>query len=410
MSPQGTGSRVHRASPGASRSERQCAVPIVRAGPNEYLLVGRRGALENRGSAVTVFLRPGTIYVLVPSTKQEAAFEFTQETKDGVPLRFKGTFIYRVDDPVAAAAMFDFSAGQGTAQITTLLTHVCFGELRHAVSHMTMVECIEQRKTTLSGVVAAALQETIHSDGEGSPAWGVRIEAAQVAQVFIVDATLRQQLEAEVRNEIKLKADQSDMQAQEQIQLAELASQGRIQELKLAADQERLRRDEELEMARMGRQRREQAEHLTTERHRLELERERLHAQLVVDEDRVQAEAPVRLLRIETKRRVLAQELEMRRLQNQVTALQVEREQLLPRAEQDLRREILPLEQAPQIVESASRVFHGANLAIYGEDGRLVGQLAPILDLLAGAVQRSVPAVPAGAPAAREAHGATPSP
>ncbi len=64
---------------------------IVRAGPNEYLLVGNKGVLENRGSAVTTFLRPGTIYVLVPSTKQEAAFEFTQETKDGVPLRFKGT-------------------------------------------------------------------------------------------------------------------------------------------------------------------------------------------------------------------------------------------------------------------------------------------------------------------------------
>ena len=96
-----------------------------------------------------------------------------------------------------------------STQITTLLTHVCYGELRHAVSHMTMVECIEQRKTTLSGVVAAALQATIHSDGDDSKEWGIRIEASQVAQVFIVDPTLRQQLEAEVRNEIKLKADQS---------------------------------------------------------------------------------------------------------------------------------------------------------------------------------------------------------
>ena len=149
---------------------------IVRAGPNEYLLVGETGVLENRGSAVTAFLRPGTIYVLVPSTKQEAAFEFTQETKDGVPLRFKGTFIYRVADPIAAAAMFDFTEGEGTTQITTLLTHVCYGELRHAVSHMTMVECIEQRKTTLSGVVAAALQATVHSDGDetGSGASGSR--------------------------------------------------------------------------------------------------------------------------------------------------------------------------------------------------------------------------------------------
>ena len=64
-------------------------MPVVRAGPNEYLLIGRQGRLENRGSALQVILRPGAIYVLVPSTKQEAAFEFTQETKDGIPLRFK---------------------------------------------------------------------------------------------------------------------------------------------------------------------------------------------------------------------------------------------------------------------------------------------------------------------------------
>jgi hypothetical protein len=361
-------------------------VAIVRAGPNEYLLVGRRGVLENRGSAVTVYLRPGTIYVLVPSTKQEAAFEFTQETKDGVPLRFKGTFIYRVDDPAAAASMFDFTNGNGTAQITALLTHVCFGELRHAVSHMTMVECIEQRKTTLSGVVGAALQATIHG-GDQTREWGVRIEAAQVAQVFIVDPTLRQQLEAEVRNEIKLKADQSNMHAQEQIQLAELESQGRVQEQKLAGDQAALRREEELELAQIARQRRARTETLATDRQVLELDRERLHAQLAADRDRVTAEAPVRLLRLETERGILAQELAVGELQNQVKALDVERDLLPSRAHQELRMAILPLEQAPQMVQAASRVLQGTNLSIYGEGGQLLGQLAPLFEYLTRALQ-----------------------
>ena len=40
--------------------------------------------------------------MLVPATKQEATFEFTQETKDGIPLRFKGVIIYRITDPAAA--------------------------------------------------------------------------------------------------------------------------------------------------------------------------------------------------------------------------------------------------------------------------------------------------------------------
>ena len=192
-------------------------MPIVKAGPNQYLLIGRQGKLENRGSAIEIFLLPGTIYVLVPSTKQETTFEFTQETKDGIPLRFKGIILYRITNPVAAARLFDFSLTGSVAQINTLLTHICLGELRDAVSHMSMVNCIEQRKTSLTQVVETALQKTIHgADGQTND-WGIEVEAAQVAQVFIVDAELRKQLEAEVRNEIKVKSDQSNINSQEAI-------------------------------------------------------------------------------------------------------------------------------------------------------------------------------------------------
>ncbi len=367
-------------------------MPVVRAGPNQYLLVGRGGDLENRGSAVQTWLRPGTIYVLVPGTKQEAFFEFTQETKDGIPLRFKGTFVYRITEPVAAARLFDFSDGNGLTQITTLLTHVCFGELRDAVSHMSMVECIEERKTTLTGVVAAALQRTIHDADDPARSWGVQVEAAQVAQVFIVDAQLRQQLEAEVRNEIKVKSDRSNMQAQEDLTLAELASVGRVQEQKLASDQEDVRRQEALELAQVARERRRKAEDLATERHLLELEQARLHSQLDADQDRVLAEAPVRLLQIEHERAILQEELALRELQNQVKALEVERDLLLSRAQQDLRREIIGLEQAPRIVEAASKVLHGTSLSIYGENAVLLGQLAPIFDVLTRAVTQSTEA------------------
>ena len=362
-------------------------MPVVRAGPNQYLLVGRRGALENRGSAVHAFLRPGTIYVLVPSTKQEASFEFTQETKDGIPLRFKGTVLYRITDPGSAARLFDFSGGQGLDQISTLLSHVCLGELRHAVSHMTMVECIEQRKTTLSGVVETALQATIRNADDPAKDWGIDVEVAQVAQVFIVDPELRQQLEAEVRNEIKLKSDQSDIRSRERIRLAELASETRVQEQKLATDQDNLRRQEELELAQIARERRLQAETLATEQQALQLEQQRFHSQSDVDQDRANTETPVRLLRIEKKSEVLRQALALRQLQNEVKALAVDGDLLLTRAQQEMRREMLPIEQAPQIVEAASRLLHGTNLSIYGEDGGLLNQVAPIFEILTRAAQ-----------------------
>jgi hypothetical protein len=335
---------------------------------------------------------PGAIYVLVPSTKREATFEFTQETRDGIPLRFKGIIIYRIIDPMAAARLFDFSDEAGIGQITTLLTHVCLGELRHAVSHMTMAQCIEERKTTLSGVADAALQTTIRkADGETND-WGITVEVAQVAQVFIVDTHLRQQLEAEVRNEIKLKSDQSDLRTREETRLTEMASEGRVEEQKLASDMEGLRRQEELELSQLARQRRMQAENVATERQALQLERERFHAEMEAEQDRVNTEAPVRKLRIATESEVLRDELAMRTLQNQVKALDVEHDLLLPRAEQELRRAMLPLEQAPQIVEAASRVLQGTNLSIYGESAQLLGQLGPVFEILGRAVMQATQA------------------
>jgi len=363
-------------------------MPIVKAGPSQYLLVGRHGRLENHGSAVQAILRPGTIYVLVPGTKQEASFEFTQDTKDGIPLRFKGTFIYRVVDPVAAARLFDFGAG-GIGEITTALTHVCLGELRHAISHMTMVECIEERKTTLSGVVQAALQATIRTPDEPDRDWGLEVEAARVAQVFIVDPDLRRQLEAEVRNEIKLTSDRSDLQSREAIRLAELASESRVQEQKLASDQEVLQHEEALELARLVRDRRLLTEHHATERQALELEQERFHTQAAVDQDRLETETPVRLEAIDTQGRILREELVLRELEQQVRALEVQRDLLLARAEQAMRLEILPVEQAPRVVEAASRVLNGTNLSVYGDGSEVLGGLAPMFDLLTRAVRGS---------------------
>jgi hypothetical protein len=334
-------------------------VPFVRALPNQYLLAGRGGRLVNRGSAVQVFLWPGTVHVLVPSTKQEATFEFSQETKDGIPLRFKGLVLYRITDPIAAARAFELRRGAETAQINALLTHIALGELRHVVSHMTMTECIEGRKTTLSGAIGKALHAAIHpADSED---WGLTVEVAQVAQVFIVDPELRQQLESEVRNEIRLRSGQSEVRTGEQLELADMLSRDRLAEHSLASERAALTRAEALFAAQMAAQ----------------------HA-------RIESETPVRLLRIERERRVLARELEMQALKNQVRTLKVGHELERTRAEQALRREMLPLEQVPQVVEAASGIFRGAQLSLYGDDGGLTPQLVPLMDAAARMVERTL--------------------
>ncbi|MEI7743526.1 MAG: hypothetical protein WCK58_07225, partial [Chloroflexota bacterium] len=226
--------------------------------------------------------------------------------------------------------------------------------------------------------------------GEGRN-WGVDVEVARVAQVFIVDASLREQLEAEVRNEIRLRSDRSNLQAREEVRLAELGSESRVKEQQLAADRETIRRDEELEMTRVARQRRMETEALATRQASLLLEQQQLLAELEAEQARITAEEPVRRLRITKERELLAAELEVRRLQREVRQLDVETELVMDRARQAMRAEILPLEQAPRIVEAASHVLQGSHLSVYGDDAMVLGRLAPLFDLISRSVRQAVP-------------------
>src|SRR5512147_1237733 len=156
-------------------------MPFVKVNPNEYLVVGRGGKAFNYGTAVGKLLWPGMTYVIISSTQQEACFEMTQESVDGIPLRFKGIVIYRISMPEVAAKRFDFSRARGHDEIKSMISHVCLGELRATVSHLTMKDCIEQRKTTLTDAVRNALNEVVQ-DTSTEAGWGVDIDVVQVAQ------------------------------------------------------------------------------------------------------------------------------------------------------------------------------------------------------------------------------------
>lgn len=333
---------------------------FVKSNAHEYLIVGRGGAIRNLGPAASAFLPPGATHVLVPSTQQEAIFEMRQESKDGIPLRFKGSAIYWIDEPVTAAKHYDFTQGAaaGVAEINAHARGVCLFALREQVSHMTMVECIEQRKTTLTEAVAAALRQVAHGQA-GQPGWGIHIDVVQVAQVFIVDDELRRQLEAEVRNQLKSTSELSNINTQEAIQKAQSESKRRLQ-----------------------------AEHLAAERERIQTEQEKHRLQQASEQEVIQQETPVRLLRLAKQCEVLAQERVMRRLENEIKVLTVENELMAKRAQQTLRQEILPLEQRPAIAEALANTFQGANLSFYGEGAPLAAALAPLVDLLKTNLQR----------------------
>jgi hypothetical protein len=405
-------------------------VPFVQANPSQFLLVGRGGKVVNLGVAASAYVWPGSAYVCIPSNQQEAAFEMTQESRDGIPLRFKGLVVYRVADPLAVARLFDFSSGDGHAGIKVLISQLCLGELRAVVAHMTMQECIEQRKTTLSEAVAAALRRVAERSDEGL-GWGIELDVVQVAQVFIVDSDLRRQLEAERRNEIRSASDLSDLHLKEELQVAQSVMQRRLQQqaleltrekvaidreklqlekglerekleadvplrqfeiesqarLRLEADQAELQRQETMRLAQMVSDRRVQQEALEADREKAAQEREKLSLRLELERDQLEKGEPLRRQRLDAQAQAGEKEVVLRRLESEARALAVEGEMADARAKHALRRVILPIEQMPALAEAVGRLFQGANLTIYGDQSPLLAAVAPLVEWLSRTLQ-----------------------
>ena len=392
---------------------------FVKARPSEYLVVGESGEIKNLGIAASAYLWRKSSHVFISSTQQEATFEMTQESSDGVPLRFKGIVIYRINAPEVAAKRFNFSRSDGRDQINKLIGHVCLGELRAVVSSMRMKECIEERKTTLTNAISSELKKIVEN-GDKEGGWGIELDVVQVAQVFIVDEELRQQLEAEVRNEIKAKSDLSDIQLLEEVELAEASSKRKINEASLETERQRVKissekllleqkleqekiearhetksKDdlakiqlkEDMELAQVLSKRKIDQASLETEQQRIAIAEEKLVLEQGLKQKKIEAETPIRLLGVEKASEIAKEEIELRKLENQARELEVQTEILLEKAMMVLDKEILPIKQMPEMVASASQIFQGSNLSVYGENEEIMKMMTPLADLLARALK-----------------------
>lgn len=373
---------------------------FVKAQPHQFLLIGRRGQLVNRGLGASAWIFPGTSWVTVPSTQQKTHFEMTQESKDGIPLRFKGLVVYRIAEPTAAARLFDFVRDTGYHQISEMISDLSLGELRAQVAKMTYPECVEERKTTLTQAVREALLETNRASG-----WGLEIEVVQVAQVYIVDNELRYQLEAEVRQQIRADSELATLKVESELQRSRAESERQSLDIQLATERERVRVSRETEKLKSEAERLTLDDMLATEKERarvrqenekmqadLEKERLRQHSaqleleaqlehQRTVDEIPAKLESLKQRLEIlELEREVMEKELQLKRLATQSNLMERS-------AETELRLKTLPLEQRPLIAEAMAGVLKGANLSVYGSDSPVLSMLAPLLGKLEGLLE-----------------------
>jgi hypothetical protein len=338
---------------------------FIKASPNQYLVSGKDGRIVNRGLAASSFRWPGYSFIKVPSSQQEADFQMTQESSDGIPLRFKGLIIYRIVRPQAAARLFDFSTGHGLDQIHQMLSHLCLGELRACAASMTMQRCVEERKTTLTGALRKILQDTVDLTEDND--WGLQIEVVQVAQVFVTDPELRAQLEAEARDEIRSQSQLSALRADGKLTLAR-------------AEAERVALEQSLELSREKARVEQEEQGFALQMQRLKAEHEHR-----LKQEALERETPL-------KRQEIAAEMELAEEARKLTEVQGEAEQLrteyelkIAKKKQDLRKEILALEQAPQIAQSLSGMLSGAQLHFWGEEPGLLGPVTNVLNSLSEA-------------------------
>lgn len=378
----------------------------VTATPSECLIVMRRGMAVNKGNGASTRVWPWDSYVLVPTGAIEHGFQMHQETSDGITLRFKGIVIYRIVDPERAATLFRFQEPGDVAGLSQALADVCLGELRAIVAGMSMEQCLSRRKTVLT----AHLQDNVLPSIEGrdgSPGWGLKVDVLQVAQVFCPDEALLAQIQAEARDRIRQGAQASEIETARALQLARLESSREVEgrrvaleadqlDDKRALEQKRLATESALKVAELeSREVHEERRIATESRLRaLEHEQERTRRQR-----HIEAESALRMLQLQRQVEVAEQKLRLRELEARIAEITTRVEAHRERTMMEIRKEILPLEQLPQISQGLSGLFKDARLSLYGDAATqgLVGPASQLVGMLFEQVRDGCKAPPSPA-------------
>jgi hypothetical protein len=164
-----------------------------------------------------------------------------------------------------------------------------------------------------------------------------------------------------VRNQIKSTSDLSDIRMQEEIQFAKVASRRKLEQ-----------------------------ENLESEKQRVNIAEETFQLQKRLEKSEIEEDTPVQMLKMERKLELLQKELELRKLEYETRELAVRTDILTEKAKQELRKEILPLEQVPEIAGAVSQLFRGANLSVYGETAQpLFSTIGPLVDLLTNSLRHA---------------------
>jgi hypothetical protein len=157
--------------------------------------------------------------------------------------------------------------------------------------------------------------------------------------------------------------------------MTQLASDRQLKEQRLVTEKDAIRQKEEVEQSNLQVRRRLQKQGQEMEKEAILLSAEKFRLEMEAAKEKAESENPVKLLEIENQQAVLSRELE------------VNRDMLLERARHELKKELLPIEQVPQMADSLSNIFKGAHLSFVGSENQLLWSIFPLVEMISNVVK-----------------------
>lgn len=354
----------------------------VEPGQDESIVKNSRGkfTLIPPGSITRVFWNE--TFTVVPVSRRKTSFVITHETSDKIDICLKGIINFSLSDPVIAVQAFSFqSVEDGLREIADELKDHCRGELRDIVSNLTMEMTIRERNKTINADLNKRLKSIARGESGLKP-WGIDVDV-HVQQVFPADSLIQSQLQAETKDKIKGEEQLSHITSDEIIKKASIASQKKLDSETHSREMEKISLEQAQDERRLQKQSRINSLKFQQQKDEVVLKQE-------VEQERIRSEHLLKrqtyeedLTLLEREKELLEAQKTIESLRNEVEALNLEREINRERQFNEIKRDILPIEQMPEIAASFADALKGSKLSVYGENTDIMKPLSFIVDYIA---------------------------
>lgn len=194
---------------------------FIEGNPNEYTILCRDGNCIKQGIGLSTWVLPGDKIVTFPSQLCQVNFQAEQVTLEMQGVRVSGLLIwspYREGDGPAKLfkAFGNDLKRKNSPNIGVKIGNIARSIIRDKIANMTIDDVLKNR---------AALRDAIKKDIQVLlTGWGMWLETIEVSDVQICSSTLFGNMQAEFKEQERLKAQQITAASEDKIRRAKLNS------------------------------------------------------------------------------------------------------------------------------------------------------------------------------------------